>query len=720
MNDLKLQNLSIYAALDLATISVILVDARCADQPITFVNRAFTQLTGYSSVDAIGRNCRFLQGPLTDPSMVNLIRRTLAEGTSITCEMLNYKKDGSQFWNGLTIDPIHDSDGNVSHFLAFQQDVSGARLAASELHVAEEKLASIIQNIPGYIFRRIMRPDLTVHYTFFSRSIFRILGLPDDTEWQGTEFLSYIHADDRANFRTAIVQSGLELTRLRSEFRLISTLGGEHWFRSDSTPRAAANGDIVWEGLAADVSAEKASESQLTYLAHHDILTGLANRQLFRMSVIEAISSAALTTSSVAVCYIDLDDFQTLNEELGLAVGDLMLQQVGGRLLGFVKRFGGAAARLGGDEFALLLPAINRDADLLVLAESLRLSVLQPVAAPGRDIVTDVCIGGVLYGNDDPASCSPDERAAELMKRADLALRRAKQEGPGSCRIYSPSIDDRVRNRMALRRSLHDGLANEQFALHFQPLVDLCSGEIVGAEALVRWNHPELGLQRPDLFIPYAEASGLIVPLGAWIMKKAMQQAEDWRKDGLAPPRIAINLSGIQLQRPGFVSSVERALDESGADASNFEFELTEGTLIGAASETYRELGRLRSLGFGLAIDDFGTGHSTLKSLRDFPVNKIKIDQTFIRQLVVNSTDASIIRAIVALSQSMKLDVVAEGIETLMQRDFLLEEGCRVGQGYLLSMPLAAEDFAWLLETRQKLLPADTSGKDVEARQNGS
>jgi EAL domain-containing protein (putative c-di-GMP-specific phosphodiesterase class I) len=254
--------------------------------------------------------------------------------------------------------------------------------------------------------------------------------------------------------------------------------------------------------------------------------------------------------------------------------------------------------------------------------------------------------------------------------------------------------------------------------LHYQPLINLESGRIIGGEALVRWNHPELGMQRPDLFIPLAENSGLIMPLGAWIMKEAMRQVQAWKRQGIDVPRIAINVSSVQLQKPDFISVVEQALAGTGANPTDFEFELTEGVLIEASREMLSVLNALKCLGFGITIDDFGTGHSTFKYLRDFPVDKIKIDQTFVRQLVIGSNDASIIRSMIALSRSLGLAIVAEGIETAMQRDFLREEGCETGQGYFFSLPLAAEDFGWILQ-RRATLPMSTLSS-AAAQQSGA
>ena len=692
---------------------VVLSDAREPDCPIVFVNAAFTALTGYTSRDALGRNCRFLQGPLTDRKVVGRIRQALEAGEPIACDIVNYRKTGEPYWSRIGIDPVRDAGGAISHFISFQRNADEERAALRSLVEAERQLAHLVDNIPGYVFRRVMHPDRTITYPFLSRSLFRILGVPDDTDLRGKGFVTYMHPQEREEFDRSVIQSGLDLTTLRCDVRIVTPLGRDVWFRSVSTPQPAEDGSVVWEGVALDITAEKASELKLSYLAHHDALTGLPNRLLFRTAIVDAIAGATPSPNDVALFYVDLDEFRILNEELGMSFGDLLLEEVGRRLLAFAESRQGTASRLGGDEFGLLVPATAERMNPLVLAHSLREELLRPTTIEGRAVSLECCVGAVAYRYyGDIASCSVDERAAEAMKRADLALRRAKQEGSGSCCVYSSGIDNRVQNRVALRRSLQDALSHDQFQLHYQPLVELATGRIVGAEALVRWNHPDLGMQRPDLFIAYAESSGLIVPLGAWVLRQAMMQGQAWRERGLVTPRIAINLSAVQLQRPGFLDTVERAMGDTGARAEDYEFELTEGTLVAAASNMHRQLDSLRTAGFRLAIDDFGTGHSTLKYLRDLSIDKVKIDQTFVRNLVVDSSDASIIRAIMGLSRSLGLDVVAEGIETVMQRDFLMSVGCEVGQGYLMSLPLAAEDFGWLLQTHRLLLPGGTGGAD--------
>jgi diguanylate cyclase (GGDEF)-like protein/PAS domain S-box-containing protein len=693
-------DISLEAAVASAETCIVLADARRASLPIIFVNQAFTDHTGYSATEVIGRNCRFLQGPKSDQAIVDRMRSALARGVAIACELVNYRKNGEMFWNSITINPIHDEAGMLTHFIAFQHDVSSKYAAMTQLVDTEEQLSSVTENLPGYFFRRVMRPNATFHYPLFSHSLFRILGLPLDTDWSENQFIEHMHPDDREEFLTGLLHSAYTLTPFRTDFRIVSPSGPQPWFRSRSTPRAMPDGSVVWEGLAVDITMEKATESKLTHLARHDMLTGLSNRSMFEAAVLEAIAAHDGATSDVALFTIDLDEFQMLNEEWGLPFGDLVLQGVGQRLLTFADAQAGSVARLGGDEFALLLPTLSHSASLPDLAEAIRQDLLRPMTIGDCEVAVEACVGSARYPHGEyPPTGDVSKRCAVLMKQADSALLTAKRQGGGTCHIYSGQQDDTARNRLTLRRSLQHAIAGEQFLLSYQPMVDLGSGTIVGAEALVRWNHPDLGLQGPDAFIPYAEQCGLIVPLGEWIMCRAMQQVQAWRRQGLSPPRIAINVSGVQLQRPGFIAAVEQALRETDCRAENFEFELTEGTLIEAATDTHRQLRTLRKMGFGLAIDDFGTGHSTFKYLRDFPVSKIKIDQTFIRQLVLDSNDALIIRAMIGLSRSLNLQIVAEGIETLTQRDFLRDEGCQVGQGYLFSLPLAAEDFAWLLET---------------------
>jgi EAL domain-containing protein (putative c-di-GMP-specific phosphodiesterase class I) len=293
----------------------------------------------------------------------------------------------------------------------------------------------------------------------------------------------------------------------------------------------------------------------------------------------------------------------------------------------------------------------------------------------------------------------------EYIKRCDVALYEAKRLGRGRYCHYSREIDHKVRNRMVLRQSMHNAVVAKEFVLYYQPLVDLRSGAIIGAEALVRWNHPTLGLQAPDRFIPFAEDSGLIVPLGAWVLETAMRQMNQWQAAfGLA--RMAVNVSAKQISEPGFLETVARLLRETGTPAAAIDLELTEGTLIDFSPEMRERMDALRDLGLGISIDDFGTGYSSLKYLSAIPVNKIKIDRSFVRLMMNGESDASIIKAVILLGQTLNLEIVAEGIETPEQQRFLIAQGCRLGQGYLFSKPVPAEAFGALLEKAAPLSPS--------------
>jgi diguanylate cyclase (GGDEF)-like protein/PAS domain S-box-containing protein len=674
-----------------------------ADNSIIFVNPAFTTLTGYTPEEAIGRNCRFLQGPDTDRETVSEIREAIAAGRSIRREILNYRKDGEPFWNDLMIDPIRDDAGFVTGFVGIQYKTAAGTRARAAQAEAELRLKNIIDNLPGYIFRRVLRPDGTIVAPYVGALVSGILGKAEGTA-TAEDFYRHIHPEDQARFARAIARSAADLSLFNEDFRVVSEDGALHWFRSVAPPRRMPNNDIIWDGFALDITAEKAAETQLAFMAFHDSLTGLSNRARFRNSLRKAIDSIASDGDRLEIFFIDLDAFEEVNDTFGYAVGNDVLRSVAQRLEVFAEDGGGIVARLGGDEFAVLLADVAVACSTADLAESIGAALSRPMQLSGHDIVLEVCVGAAVFPH--PAEGAPPavaDACRELMQQADLALRAAKQQGPGAHRIYAAEFDDRNRNRMALRQSLGRAVKERHFVLNYQPLIELASGRIVAAEALVRWNHPELGLQRPDLFIPLAEASGLIVPLGAWIMEEAMRCAQSWRKNGIDTPRIAINVSSVQLQKPGFIASVEQALAATGADPCDFEFELTESVLIEFSTDMLSTLNALKSLGFSIAIDDFGTGHSTFKYLRDFPVDKIKIDQTFIRTLVIDSSDAVIVRAMIALARNLGIQIVAEGIETRMQRDFLRDEGCTLGQGYLFSMPLAEEDFGWMLENRPTL-----------------
>ena len=320
----------------------------------------------------------------------------------------------------------------------------------------------------------------------------------------------------------------------------------------------------------------------------------------------------------------------------------------------------------------------------------------------------------VTYG--DLTSLSPVAAAAEIMERALIALSISRKAGPGCHTIYDEGLDQRSHQSMMLRRSLRTAIECEQFELHYQPLADLRSGRIVSAEALIRWQHPQLGLLRSDVFISLAEENGLIGPLGEWAMRTAMRQVKTWELKGLTSPRIALNISGVQFKMADFVQAAKKALLLTGADARQFELELAEGVFREQSPEVLSTMLELKQLGFELVIDNFGASHTAFQYLRKFSIKKVKIDQIFIRQMVADPNHATIIGAMAALANNLKIEMIAAGIETVEQRDLLRDQGCTTGQGYFFSLPLEAEDFAWLIE-HETILPVSLAEKAPERAQ---
>jgi len=692
------------AALAATSRGMVITDATRPDHPISYANAAFLSLCGYPEPEILGRNCRFLQGPDTDPRVRAEIHDAVAAGVGIHREILNYRKDGTSFWNDLTIDPIRDPAGKLTGFVSSQFEVTEAHEKHEALEDAASRLENIANHVPGYIYRRVMRSDGQIEIVYCSPSLSRMLGISQANVLR--RFYDHVHPADRDALLEATRRSAANLTAFREEFRLVSASGVTHWMRSDAPPRLMS-GEVVWDGLALEFSSEKRWESEISNLALRDPMTALLTRDAWRKTLAKRLESPATIDGRFGLVYLDIAGFHDLNDQHGYQTGDAVLRELGKRLSQLAVSVAGVAARLGGDEFAILCPDIVGEDELRSFGRACGETIAQPMRVNDVELTVEGRVG-IYFAVDTELRPAATKDVDEVMSKAELALRWAKQTGGRDPVAYSEAEDDRFRNQAILARSLENAIAQNELELHYQPLVDLPSGRIVSAEALVRWRHPTLGMQRPDLFIPLAEASGLIVPLGHWVFRHAVAQRRLWQEQALSPPPIAINVSGIQLLDPEFVDFVRKAIAQEGADAKDFELELTEGELIQASPQIMASLHALRDMGFTITIDDFGSGHATFRYLRDFPTDKVKIDQVFVRKLVVGSNDALIIRAVIALARSMGIAFVAEGIETEMQRDFLQREGCLIGQGYLFSMPLVAEDFAWMLSHHVQL-PLRTS-----------
>jgi diguanylate cyclase (GGDEF)-like protein/PAS domain S-box-containing protein len=439
-----------------------------------------------------------------------------------------------------------------------------------------------------------------------------------------------------------------------------------------------------------DVSVARAMALQMTHSAEHDFLTGLPNRMLLNDRISQAIALAPRHTKHVSVLFLDLDGFKHINDSLGHPIGDKLLQSIAKRLVESV-RGSDTVSRQGGDEFVVLLSEVAEAEDAAITARRMLQAVAQPHSIDQHDLHVTTSIGVSVY---------PDDGldAETLIKNADTAMYQAKENGRQSFQFFKPAMNARAVERQSTEEGLRRALERREFTLHFQPKVNLMTGVITGAEALIRWIHPTRGSVSPINFIPVAEDCGLILPIGAWVLREACQQARAWIDLGLPATSMAVNVSAIEFRDENFLDSLFAILSETGLDPKSLELELTESVLMKHAASTATILRTLRENGIRVAVDDFGTGYSSLSYLQKFPVDAVKIDQSFIRQISTAGDDATIVKAVIGIARSLKLRVIAEGVQTLEEAAFLRAYRCEEAQGYYFSRPLPPQQFAMLLK----------------------
>ncbi|ARG96420.1 putative bifunctional diguanylate cyclase/phosphodiesterase [Legionella micdadei] len=465
------------------------------------------------------------------------------------------------------------------------------------------------------------------------------------------------------------------------ENRVFEWYSKPHWMRNIIVGR-------TWSFR--DITLRKQMERQLAFQATHDLLTGLPNRTLLFDRINQGIAYAKRYQTKLFLLFLDIDNFKLINDNLGHNIGDILLKEVAKRLTQNTRE-SDTVARFGGDEFIILF-ITNKYSDVIKLTQKMLDTVTRPMQLSHQEIVVTASIGVSLYPKD-------GTDAANLLKNADIAMYLAKNQGRNNYRLYDQSMKRHTEKSLAMQIELRNALANNEFFLLYQPIIDLKSGQIVGVEALVRWKHPRKGVIHPLQFIPIAEESRIIVPLGEWIFRNACLQNKDWQNRGLKQIYVAINVSGVQLTRENFVDQIELALDESKLDPKYVEIELTETTIMDNRKQNLQTLQQLNKIGINLAIDDFGTGYSSLNYLRAFPISKLKIDQSFVQNCIHDYSDASLVEAIIAMGHGLKLKVLAEGIETVEQLRLLNQCACDEGQGFLYGQPMSAKAFAKLLSS---------------------
>jgi diguanylate cyclase (GGDEF)-like protein/PAS domain S-box-containing protein len=442
-----------------------------------------------------------------------------------------------------------------------------------------------------------------------------------------------------------------------------------------------------------DLSLQKRSAEQLRQLEHHDTLTGLPNQMLFQLRLEQTLRLSPRRSEMVAVYVLDIDRFKTINESLGHGFGDRMLQEVARRLVG-VLRSEDTIARFGGDEFTIQAGGIRSAADAELVGQKILASLAEPFEVDGKELFLNGSLGVSLFPDD-------AEEPATLIKNAHIALHRAKERGRGTIETYRPELARAASERFQLENDLRRACERGELVVHLQPVIALDTDRVIAAEALVRWNHPELGTISPGKFIPLAEETGLIATIGDWVLRQACIELARCHAAGHSTLQVAVNVSGQEFAQPDLVERVERALRESGLPPQCLELEITEGFFLHGTAQSLAVLHRLKQLGVQLAIDDFGTGYSSLGYLKRMPIDKLKIDRSFVVNTPLAADDAAIARAVIALGRSLQLRVVAEGVENEYQLGFMRDEGCHAVQGFLFSRPLPPDEFRRWLDDRR-------------------
>ena len=496
----------------------------------------------------------------------------------------------------------------------------------------------------------------------------------------------YVEPVRREEYRRELESSG---SVSNFEFQAFRKNGEVIWVSENAhVRRNSADGSIYYEGTLEDITGRRVYQAQIERQANYDALTGLANRTLLNGRLHQAIGRAAESATEIAVVFIDLDQFKFINDTYGHALGDSLLQSMADRLRSCV-RDSDTVARQGGDEFVLLLQGY-RPEDLAGVVQRLHAAIALPWRSGRRDFHVSSSIGVAVYPSDGAS-------ADVLLRNADAAMYKAKENGRNAVQFFTAELNDALVERLDIEQRLRGALARNQFLLHYQPRIDMDTGRIAGAEALLRWRLPQRGLVSPARFISVAEDTGLIVPIGRWVLHTACQQAQAWQMSGLPPLVVSVNVSPRQFREGNIVATIAEALRVTGLEARYLQIELTEGLAMHGAEKYVEMLGQIKTLGVQIAVDDFGTGYSSLSYLKRFPVDQLKVDRSFVVDLATDPDDAVIVQAIIALGHKLNLRVVAEGVETNEQFEFLSQAGCDEMQGYLFGKPMIAADFVALL-----------------------
>ena len=676
-------------------VPVLIAYYHAPDLHCQFANRQYAEAFGRNTEDIVGLTLEEIIGVPATTAIQPQIDRVLALRREVVYERTLAAPDGSTRWIEVHLLPhLDDPAGEAVGAFVLINDITRHRLAEQVAHESEERLAKFMQaSAEGIVFHR------DGFITDVNPPACALIGYTH-AEMLGRKTLEFIAPDHVAQV-AAVIASGQETAyesvlldkhgaRIPVEFIVRTMMRG---------------GERLRMTIVRDIRDRHAAQARIHYMAHFDALTGLPNR----MSFMEHLERSMLASGDgadphLALLFIDLDNFKRVNDSLGHLVGDALLRTVAARITASL-RSTDVVARFGGDEFVVLLshlaPAEPHAADAAEVAAKLLAAISAPIAAEGRPLSVTPSVGIALFPGD-------GETSEELVKHADSAMYMAKARGRANVQFFEPRMAGTAYAELVMEGQLAQALERGEFVLYFQPQVRAVDGALVGAEALIRWQHPERGLLLADEFIPLAEQRQLILPIGQWVLDEAVRCALRWSGMGLPVAPVAINLASVQFHASGFVDSMIAALPPGEASQGLIELELTERMLMDDLPRVKRRLAQLKKMGLRISVDDFGTGYSSLGHLKELPIDKVKIDRSFVHDLPANRDSAAIARAIIQMGRSLGLTVIAEGVETEAQRDFLAREGCDELQGMLISAPLSQHAFeSWVVSAPR--LPATSS-----------
>ncbi|WP_412679030.1 EAL domain-containing protein [Brevibacillus parabrevis] len=650
-------------------------------------NEQFCRISKYSRSELIGQDHRLLNSGHHPRSFFKQMWKCIGSGQVWRGEICNRAKDGSLYWVDTTIVPFVDTKGKIYQYVSIRNDITARKHMEEEVRKSEELYRLIAENTSDIISIVNVEGDFLylspAHKAVFDHDV------PDE---RFHNLFEWIVEDDRDIMAFAIQHTYSTRKEYTVECRIQTSRKETIWTESKINPIVDELGNVSkLLFVTRDITDRKQSEELIHHLAYHDALTDLPNRRMYTQHLSREIMQAKRFQSNLAVLFLDLDRFKDVNDSFGHDVGDLLLVEAANRLKACL-RPNDVAARLGGDEFTVLLSQLTDREEAAALANRIMEALQRPFILQDHSFNVSCSIGIALYPQD-------GDNADDLLKRADTALYTVKSRGKNGYDFFDPTMEAKSLERILMENELRKAIEQEQFQIYYQPKIDIATDTLTGMEALVRWVHPELGVIPPNRFIPIAEETGMIIALGEWILRQACRQNKIWHDQGYLL-KVSVNLSARQIYQKDLVEMIKQILAETELAAEWLELEITESIFV-KMEEATAVLQQIRDIGIHISIDDFGTGYSSFSYIKSLPVDTIKIDASFIRDIHHNQESQAIVKAIVTIAQSLNMNVIAEGIELNDQAAALQKNGCDHGQGYLFSRPLATDDFERYLRKDQ-------------------